>query len=1213
MARSPLYRPKGEHSFLRLVRVAWVFGALTLGLFAAIGGHDCLRLPFDQAVTAQNNDEVKLELGSELTGRSATATGERYRLDLAGGQFVRVVLQKEGDLHLLVACTAPNGEEIVHSPSRTYDALQISLIAESPGAYQLYVRSLENTVGLHYDIRVATPQGLSAENRLEAEAERFFAAAERLRAEWTEASFRSAIEKYTQALTLWESLAEPQQARKALAGIGDLHFFLNEYSEALKHFNKALASSQADRDVVAEVQALNKIGYVQASMGKNADARRNFESALALSGGLRKGVHGAGSLHGEAEARNNLGEVSYSSGDLKKALTHFKNALALWETVKDRNGQALAHLNIGYTHYDMGDAETAANEYRQALSLWEVLDERRGQALAQTALGGVYSLMGQRQLALEAHNHAMRDLRSMGDRQGEAAALNGLGRIYEESNKPETALADYQRAFMLYEQIGNREFAALAEFYVARVYRTMGRTDEALAHYRDCISRSHAISSRRIEAYALKDLATIYNAQGDTRRALAQYAQVLSLYREFGDRRGQAQTLNGFGQIFLNSGNAAKALSYYRQALLLNHAIGDRAGEAATRFQIARAARDDGLLDDALAEIRKSLAIVESLRVQIASYELRSSYFALMNEYYDFYVSLLMQLHQQNPGARFNEVALEASESARARSFLEILIDAKADIRQGVSPEILAKEHSLQQQLSAKGKYYLRLMNDKRTKAEAAALDHEMRELTTQYEELEGKIREQSPAYAALTQPHILQVSEIQQSLIDDDTILLEYVLGNSASYLWVISRTSFDSYELPARAKVEEAAETAHRLMISRQPVDGESEADYLRRVEQSDQQYWQEAGRLSEMLLGPALGKRSQHRLLIVADGKLQYVPFDALPFPSGTQPPQTSSTAEASEPVPLVSQYEVINLPSASTLSSLREGKTQPPRPDRVAAIFADPVFEPTDARVQLIQPRPESAGGETTATSQRLRDAGVGSGIQRLPSTLVEGQAILSAIPHSTGILLSGFDANRLQATSDELAHYQILHFATHGVINSEHPELSGIILSMVNQRGVPQDGFLQIHDICSLKLQSQLVVLSACDTALGPDVRGEGLIGLNRAFLYAGAKSTIASLWKVDDDATAKLMNHFYRALIKSNLPPGAALRTAKAEMWRQKRWRHPYYWAAFVLQGEYRERIRLEATAQQVPVKIIVSVVVLLTLLLGILIARDRRRSGTIE
>jgi CHAT domain-containing protein len=207
---------------------------------------------------------------------------------------------------------------------------------------------------------------------------------------------------------------------------------------------------------------------------------------------------------------------------------------------------------------------------------------------------------------------------------------------------------------------------------------------------------------------------------------------------------------------------------------------------------------------------------------------------------------------------------------------------------------------------------------------------------------------------------------------------------------------------------------------------------------------------------------------------------------------------------------------------------------------------------------------------------------------------------------------GFDASRAMISKPELAQYRIVHFATHGFVDYEHPELSGLVLSLVDQNGQPQDGFLRLHDIYNLKLSANLVVLSACNTGLGKEVKGEGLIGLTRGFMYAGAAGVAASLWKVDDDATAELMKHFYEGMFTKGLTPSAALREAQLGMWKQKRWHAPYYWAAFVIQGQYNQRETSGFGVMSPHKWIALSLGLASTLVLIVLLIFSRRRTRII-
>jgi CHAT domain-containing protein len=326
-------------------------------------------------------------------------------------------------------------------------------------------------------------------------------------------------------------------------------------------------------------------------------------------------------------------------------------------------------------------------------------------------------------------------------------------------------------------------------------------------------------------------------------------------------------------------------------------------------------------------------------------------------------------------------------------------------------------------------------------------------------------------------------------------------------------------------------------------------------RQAEESDRRYWEDASQLSGVLLGPVAADMAGKRIVVVADGALQFLPFAALPMPGG------------GEPVPLIAEHEVVNLPSASALAVLRRETAGRAVPAGTVAVLADPVFEHDDPRVRAAiralgtaGPQPQPVG-PARGTTFRLA---------RLPATRLEADAVIEAAGPGTPATWLGFDASRHTAMGPDLSRFRIVHVATHGVFDDDNPGMSGIMLSMFDERGRAQDGFLRLHDIYELHLPADLVVLSACNTALGRQLSGEGLVGSVRGFMYAGAKRVVASLWKVDDDATGELMRRFYGGMFKGHLSPAAALRAAQVAVWRQPRWKAPFFWAAFTLQGEWK-------------------------------------------
>lgn len=1006
---------------------------------------------------------------------------------------------------------------------------------------------------------------------------------EKLRAEWKERSIREAINKYESAYLYWRSIGSQREAADALEAAGDLHFVLSEYHPGLESYNKALSLRRSLRDDLGLTGTLTKIGYTYIYLGENQQALSYLAEARSHLNRLRPLAGNRERISKEAQLLNSIGEVYYSLSVVKKALDSFNRALVLWTTVGDRKGEALAHLNLGYMNYNFGDLRGAREHYEQSQSRCIAAGDKRGEALSLTALGGIHSFLGEQQAALDLHIKALDLFRYIGDRQGEAATLNGIGTVYEGLNKPQEALDNYERAMSIYHAIGNRDYEALGKLYMGAVNRSIGAIELALKYYHESLSLLRQVGDQRLETYVLKDLAVTYSSSGQTERALDQYRRILRLYSRFEDKRGQADTLSSIGDIQLAAGQTDEALDFYKKALDLVRVAQDRGAEISILYKLAHAERAIGDTARALSRMNESIELIEGLRIKAGSPELKAAYFASLHQHYEQYVDLLMDMDKHHPGGDFSSRALFTSERSRARSLLETLAEAKVDLRQGTNPTLIERADSLERSLDSATEYQMRLLSAKHNKGDVEATDKEIRKLTSAYEEIQAQVREQSSLYVTLTQPKLLQVKEIQAELKDKNTLVLEYALGEERSYLWAITSESFASYELPARSILETAAMDVYRLLTARQSVNGESQSRYEERVAAADSQYWPRAFALSQMLLGPVINELGTKRLIIVSEGALQYIPFEALPLADAKNPWRTNANSATNDlregNATLVREHEVVYLQSASMLGALREEKSVPQSNSKGIAILADPVFGKDDPRVHSntgLEPNQNTP--EVSELQRSVRDFGGGDAevkLQRLPSTLEEAKMIVKAAPYGTTKVVTSFQASKAAAMSDDFSHYRILHFATHGIINDRHPERSGIVLSLVDEKGNAQSGFLRLSDVYRLKLDSDLVVLSACRSALGKQVSGEGFVGLTRGFICGGARSVVASLWKVDDEATAELMNHFYQAMLRQGLPPAAALQEAKQAMQEDPKWNHPYYWAAFILQGEYREKVTI--------------------------------------
>ncbi|MBO0721020.1 MAG: CHAT domain-containing protein, partial [Blastocatellia bacterium] len=944
-------------------------------------------------------------------------------------------------------------------------------------------------------------------------------------------------------------------------------------SDGLPHEGHFEIRLEEKKPVAAEdeirVDAERAAAEAQSSGEKNTPETRcialvRYNEALALWREIRD-------RREEAMTLNDIGLLLINSGQYTQALESFAQAQPIWKSVADREGLAESFEYIADIQSDWGNLRLARENARQALELLQPSGQLRGMARAKTTLAVISMRMGEAQQALDLNREALQITRQIHDSAGEIMALNGLGQAYHEIGDDLNASDSAEQALQIAEKLGNPTFQMAAHNTLGEVYVRLGMTTRALNHALLGLKLSRRIGDQRMKAYSLNLLGAIHERRGEKMRALELYERSLTLNRK--KRYGQevAATLNNIGFIHESEGDRQKALSYYLEALPISREAENPAQQIRSLHNIARVLRDLGSLREALEKIEDAIQMIETLCEHIGNRQLRESYFASVQKSYELYIDVLMLLHKQQPAEALNEVALQISELARARSLREMLVEARAGLREGAPPRLLEHERALEHDLNSQAARRQILLSGAHSPEEVQQLARALRSLSLEYDEVERQIRESSPHYAALIQLQTVTSREIRRQLLDHDTALLEYALGEKRSYVWLVTPEKVFSHELPPRSVIEKAARRAHELLVMRQSLNLTEIGKFderIRRVKRAEERFCVKSRELSRMILSPLAAELKQSRLLIVSDGALQHFPFETLPFTAVSRNAgQRGSRPETD--LPLIEKYEVVNLPSASTLSELRkEIAARRPAPKTIAVI-ANPVFAADDSRFAFAGKR-----DERRAFTSHLRPAANlnGGEIPSLPFSEREGKEIIKLAPKNSSLLAMGFNANRSLLESHLLSQYRFIHFATHGLMNDENPELSGLLLSLYAPDGrKTENGFLWMHDIYKIKLQADLVVLSACQTGIGKEIKGEGLVGLTRGFMYAGASRVVASLWKVDDAATAALMGHFYHYLFQEKLSPSAALRQAQLRIMKQnRRWRSPYFWAAFVLQGEYR-------------------------------------------
>jgi CHAT domain-containing protein/Flp pilus assembly protein TadD len=865
--------------------------------------------------------------------------------------------------------------------------------------------------------------------------------------------------------------------------------------------------------------------------------------------------------------------------DVVNAEKYYLQALLEWRKLGTDTMAVATSLNqVGSVALLQGDLSGAERYFRQALSISHALARNSMQlAWSLSSLGTLHQSRGDLEQAEKLYLLALaHEERYFPDSRILVETIRNLGIVAQQRGDLARAEAHFRRALAKAEKldVSNLDDVAAIVGYLAECVLDQGYPENAEEYERRALAIREKMSPDSLAvALSFRNLGKIARIRGDLAAADNYYQQALTIGERLAPSSLEtARFLIGLGYVARDRGDFATSEQYYKRALaIMEKQAPGSLNHAETLADLAQATLRQGQLDTATQLYRQALAAIESKTTHLGGIEEdRSRYRSIHAGYYTEYVGLLLKQGQ-------SELAFQVLEGARARTLLETLSYDRIDIREGVDAALLDREHTLQQLLVAKSQYRIRLLNSRHTKEQLVTIDAQLDDVFEQHRVAEAEIRVKSPKYAALTQPQPLSVKEIQQ-LLDPETTLLEYSLGEERSFVWVVGQDSLAAYELPKRSEIESVARRAYQLLTVRNShgPKGETETETEARWAKADADYFKTATNLSRMVLGPVDGLLQGKRLLIVSDGALQYIPFSALPTPDK---PRT----------PLMVEHEVVNLPSASVVAELRRAALGRKEPLKAVAVLADPVFDASDERLRkrtgtrIDSSTVESSGklgpwskGSSSAELLTRSAADLGfsrdgrSYLNRLIYSRQEAESIMAVTPVGKGMKILDFEASRSRAMSSDLAQFQIIHFATHGLLDSKHPELSGLIFSMIDRHGKSQDGFLGLQDIYNLNLPVELVVLSACETGLGEEISGEGLIGLTRGFMYAGASRVVASLWSVSDVGTAELMGHFYKAMEQDKLRPAAALRTAQIQMWKQKRWRSPYYWAAFQLQGEWK-------------------------------------------
>jgi CHAT domain-containing protein len=1089
-------------------------------------------------------------INRELKG----GVSHRFSVAMQADEYARINVQRKGiDVLVNVFALGETNSLQYESPAGPESQMTLSILATAAGTYIIEVQPIEKWVADgRYEIRMVERRPSGTQDRKRLEAERKVVEGRRQQLLDTNDARRAARDLYQEALTLWKELDD------AVEEANTLHFIAQSFrGTGRTYFDRCIDTyrqtleRRGETDKEARGYTILDMAGAYSDVDEFNAARANYTQALDL-------FEAIGDRRGQAAALYGRGLTNAREQKMTEALTDYEPALRIYTdaATRDRHEEARTRHAMGGAYDVLGDPR-AQTYFEQVLEGWRDTKDPGQEGNTYSSLAKLEMDRGDWQKAFENYDRAF-ELYKLGEavsvrekpaiRRRRASSLYGIAYTY-------AALGDYSKAFeYLNQSLELRPPGRKGSTYMLTGYfqALSGEPEKALETCAKGIAEQQVSGDTRIgETYTAMGAA--YSMMGRHKEALDLYDKALAI--QTADKThspgAEAITQGWRGESLVALGKPEKALVAYARARELWQNK-EPNGVAVAVIGMARAERARGNLSKALDYVTEAIATIEPLRTNVTSEDLRTNYFSTKVDYYELYIDLSMRLAERSNNANLLAVAFEASERARARSLIETL--AKARFEGGVRTDSV---------LADLVRRYRRLQEEiKKPKDQT-----NIAELRKKQAQLELEIRGKYPRYATLMFPQPLKPTEIQK-LLDPDTLLLEFSLGEERSYVWSVTATELHAHRLPPRAEIERAAKRLVGHLKACQRMPGEPAAQHLARMTKELNEYWSEATAFSRTLLGqiPQLS-RNKH-LVVVADGELQYLPFAALPAPDSV--PGNTDAARNSM---LIKDHEITNLPSASVLSILRQTEGRK-RPAKLLAVFADPVLEPDDPRIRatISKKLTNAAAHAENPLAQALRDVGSINELAQLPrlqASRREAREILDLAGGTSSLERIGFAANRKNATSAELREYRIVHFATHGILNEVKPQLSGMVLSLYDQQGRYQaDGYFPLNDIYGLDLPVELVVLSACRTGVGKQVRGEGLIGLARGFIHAGSERVLASVWKVDDDATAELMRRFYEKMLKEGMTPAAALSAAQWSMARESRWSSPYYWAGFMLQGE---------------------------------------------
>jgi CHAT domain-containing protein/uncharacterized protein HemY len=877
-----------------------------------------------------------------------------------------------------------------------------------------------------------------------------------------------------------------------------------KYAEAHSILKPSLRIAEQINDRKGMAQALMLMGTVYFF-------QRNYEEALNVSKQSLEIAEKDENKIGIADAFNNFGMIYADKGDYEMALDYHEKGLAIRNEIGDPQKITPALMSIARVYFSQGNFESSLKNYSRALELLEKTDDKATTASALNSIGALNDRLGNYSLSLEYLQKSLKLRESMGLKPGIASTLGNIGLNYYHQNNFDVALDYMKRSLSMHEELQDKRWMANQLNNIGDVYRAQSQYALALEVYEKSLKLREELSDKEGIGETANEMGKVYYIQNKRQLALRSFQRSLLVHEEMKDQEGMAQSLHSLSEVYLAEGNYAETLRFANRASELSKLAHVRDILWQAQTTAGKAHQHMNNLVEARKSFEEAITSIESLRTELTlSEEHKGIFFEDKLAPYHALVSLLVKQGQL-------ESALSFSERAKSRVLVDALQTGKTNVNRVLTLEEQNQEQTLNLDLALHNAQIIReYQNEKPDLNRLKALNENLDKTRLNYEIFRANIYAAHPElrmHRADIQP--ISMKELVELVPDERTAFLEYVVTESKTFLFVLTRDkSINVREIDITQKdLTKLIQNFRNLLVNRDPGFREPAAELYRLLLDSVQ---------TELA--------NKNQLVITAEDSLWELPFQALQSENGSF---------------FLEKYALRYVPSFTVLREMEKFRKKSSADLGALLAFGNPALQ--------------------KVTVDRLKEVYRHQSLDPLPEAEKEVKTLGRLYANQRTKIYTGSEALEENFKS-EAGGYRILHLATHGILNDATPMFSQIVLS---QKGADlrEDGLLEAREILNMNLNADLVVLSACESALGRVGHGEGMIGLSWAFFIAGSSNTIVSQWKVDSSSTTELMVAFHKNL-HSGMSKSKALRNAAIKLMKSENYRHPYYWAPFVLIGD---------------------------------------------